>query len=346
MLNIISDSILSIKTSGPKKVVENLIKGLDKIGFPYVINKKLDSCGLLWIQDNTEALWEIKTLPKNIRILIGPNLFTVPRQIPAGLDLSRAVYIQPSNWTKNFWQHFGLNQYKIEVWPTGIDTEKFMPLSGSQNFVLVYFKDRDRDDLKYVYEILIKKGFDFNIIEYPHYKEKKYLKALRQAKYVIWLGRQESQGIALQEAMSCNVPILLCDVNRVGQVDPVLEDALVFNQEEKNYQNTTSAEYFDNRCGIKIHNLAELEKAIDFMEENFRKLEPRKYVLAHLSLEKQAQEFIDIYRKTWGDILPEKFKASWKIPAYKNATFCRKAYIKMRDIHASLKKTLSYSRKK
>ena len=59
MINIISKSYLSRNVSGPKKVVDNLIKGLNILGYPYVVNKRLDACQRLWIHDDTVALAEI-----------------------------------------------------------------------------------------------------------------------------------------------------------------------------------------------------------------------------------------------------------------------------------------------
>ena len=51
MINIISRAAVSNRASGPKKVVSNLIKGLEKIGYPYVVNARLDACKRLWIQE-------------------------------------------------------------------------------------------------------------------------------------------------------------------------------------------------------------------------------------------------------------------------------------------------------
>ena len=55
MINIISKAYLSKNATGPKKVVDNFIKGLDILGYPYVINKRLDACQRLWIHDDTAA---------------------------------------------------------------------------------------------------------------------------------------------------------------------------------------------------------------------------------------------------------------------------------------------------
>src|SRR4051812_45284441 len=98
MLNIISKSYCRRFQSGPKKVVDNLIKGLEKIGYPYVTNRRLDACARLWVHDDVAALKLVSTLPPEIKVVVGPNLVVMPRNLPPHINLSRAVYVHPSNW--------------------------------------------------------------------------------------------------------------------------------------------------------------------------------------------------------------------------------------------------------
>src|SRR6185437_7845479 len=120
MINIISKSYNRLTPSGPKKVVENLIRGLDQLNYPYVINRRLDACKRLWVHDDIDALWQLKDLSANIKAVVGPNLFVKPGQVPKNLDLSRAVLLQPSQWAADFWMHFGWNSCPVQVWATGI----------------------------------------------------------------------------------------------------------------------------------------------------------------------------------------------------------------------------------
>lgn len=298
MLNIISRSYISKNASGPKKVVDNLIKGLKLIGYPYVVNKRLDACERLWIHDDAVALARISKLDSSIKVVVGPNLYVSPRNVPHAIDLAKAVYLHPSRWVKDFWLDFGFDRCPIEVWPTGIDTDEFKTAVDDKEYVLVYFKQRSAEELNIVENALKIKNIDYKLIDYNiSYKEDEYKDLLKKARYVIWLGRQESQGIALQEALSCNVPMLVCDVSYVGQwsVDQKLKDIL--NKEESEYTNTTSAPYFDERCGIKIKDLSGIDGAIEKMEEQFGNFRPREYVLESLNLKKQATDFLLIYEK-------------------------------------------------
>jgi len=301
MINIISNSYLSRHISGPKKVARNLIKGLDLIGYPYVVNRRLDACKRLWIHDDLRALEQIHRLGPEIKIIVGPNLVVLPRHLPPDVDFSRVVYLVPSHWTKAFWEDFGLRACPIEVWPTGIDTNEFIPLQGDKAEVLVYFKQRLPDELAYAEQLLQQKRIHYRVLRYPGYSEENYKQLLSKARYMFWIGRQESQGIALQEAMSCDVPILVWDVTHMGHwLGGEREMKTLFNEAENNYANATSAEYFDETCGVKVKDRQELSDSVNRMESQWQRFRPRKYVLDHLSLDKQARDFIEFYLKHFG----------------------------------------------
>jgi len=298
MINIISRSILFKNISGPRKVVENLIKGLQKLHYPYVVNKGLDTCKRLWIQDDREALKKIANLPPEIKVIVGPNLYNLPRDMPLNLELKKAVYLQPSLWSKKCWEYFGFNQCPIEIWPVGIDTDEFKSSHQKKEFVLIYFKQRFNEELEIIKKNLLLRNINYHIINYmAGYKEEDYKYLLNKAKYIIWLGCQESQGIALQEGLAANTSFLVWDVKYMGQWGVSEKIAAIFNEEERNYQDTTSIPYFNDLCGIKIKEKEELPAAINFMEQNWSKFQSRKYILENLSLEKQAKELILLYEK-------------------------------------------------
>ncbi len=300
MINIISKAYLSKTATGPKKVVDNLIKGLDLLGYPYVVNKRLDACEMLWIHDDVDALASIGKLDDSIKIVAGPNLYVVARQIPQTIDLSKIVYLHPSEWVKDFWETFGFDRCPIEAWPAGIDTEEYKPSTREKKTVLIYFKQRSQEELMQVKKALDEKHITYQLITYGNYREEDYRKLLEETRYIVWLGRQESQGIALQEALAMNVPILVCDVNRLGHWEASPKEMAVFTEEENAFPRATSAAYFDERCGIKIKDLSMLGDAVDTMERDLGGFKPRQYILENLSLEKQARDLLAIYKKHFG----------------------------------------------
>jgi glycosyltransferase involved in cell wall biosynthesis len=147
---------------------------------------------------------------------------------------------------------------------------------------------------------LRKRGLDYKVIRYGSYTESVYKKLLSQARLVVWLGRHESQGIALEEPLACGAPVLVCDVNSVGQWVPRGKEIGLYTPQENLYGNTTAAPYFDETCGVKIKDLGDLPGALAKMENGLENFRPRQYIQDHLSLEGQAREFVEIYNQFFG----------------------------------------------
>lgn len=332
MLNIISKSVLSNYTSGPQKVVKNLIKGLDLLGYPYILNGAPDSCKRLWIHDDTSALFVLHDLDNNIKTIVGPNLFSLVRQVPNEIDFSKTVYIHPSPWARDFWVNQGFDKCPVDYWPVGIDTETHKPSLSKKDIVLIYFKSRLPEELKKIEDILKNKNINYEIIIYGKYRHSDYIKTLKAVRYIIWIGRQESQGIALEEALSMNIPILVWDVKNVGHWLASSKEMSMFNSYENSYTNTTAAYYFDDRCGLKIKELNELVKGVDLMEKTWTNFKPREYILENLNLKKQAEEFLNLYKKYYGltieDGLKEKKLNNKK---WKNSKVFFLLYIRFKD---------------
>ena len=125
-----------------------------------------------------------------------------------------------------------------------------------------------------------------------------YVNRLRNTKYIIWLGCSESQGLALEEALSMNVPVLVWDVLRFGHSDFLSQKR--YTKDELDYPNVTSAYYFDDRCGIKVKDKECIKKFIAKMEATWYHLNPREYVIENLNLEKQGKELIELFNKHYG----------------------------------------------
>ncbi len=338
MLNIISRSIVEGGINGPQKVVSNLIKGLDILNYPYCINKALDATSQLWIHDDLVALKEASK--KKLKAIVGPNLYILPRNIPDDLNMSSYVLIHPSKWAAEFWKDFGFNRCQLDFWPAGIDTGEYSPSKKTRDKVLIYFKQRYEEELLKIENVLKNKNIKYSVIKYGSYIESDYKKMLSESKYVIWLGRHETQGIALENALSTNTPIILCEVKFLGQWVPTQKESSFFTKEENEYKNVSVAPYFSDECGIKIDNLDKIKEIIDYMENNFLKFSPRKYVIENLSLEKQAKDFINLYEKHFSikfeDGKKEKIlnKSNWI-----NARFSHIIYFKIKKITKFILKT-------
>ena len=157
----------------------------------------------------------------NIKFIFGPHFSVFPDIKVEFIKRNNAVYIQPSEWSKNVWKSFYLcNNLNLEVLPFGVDTSKFKNEKELKyrDKVFIYNKRRDPNELEYLEKFLKYKNINYKIFSYDNkYDENEYLTFLKDAKYGIWLGCHESQGFALEEALSCNVPLLVWNVKTMDQ---------------------------------------------------------------------------------------------------------------------------------
>lgn len=294
MLNIISRAIVTKRTRGPRKVVSNLILGLEELGYPYVVNADLKATDTLWIHDDPAALAEAVKLPSPACIIAGPNIFTLTTQIPKDTNLERVIWLHPASWVKDFWDSSGR---KIEslIWPVGIDTKTFAPIdSPEKDLVIVYNKQRSTSELDVVCEALEARKQRFTVLTYGYYQETSYRDLLKKAKAIVWVGRSESQGIALLEALSMNVPALVWDVHCFGQWTGSGHER--YTEAELAFSGATTIPYFDARCGRRFIETTDLNAALDEFLNSLPTLSPRTYIEENLSLAKQTTAFLNIYK--------------------------------------------------
>jgi glycosyltransferase involved in cell wall biosynthesis len=225
----------------------------------------------------------------------------------------------------------------MAVWPVGVDTEEFYPSSVTRNnqSVMVYHKERDLQELVYILETVHSLGLHCTLVIYDRYTELEFKEALAKTNFIIWHGPHESQGLALQEAMACNVPILVCDATSLLQAK---SSKYRFPSELAKFL-VTSIPYFDVTCGIHITELSQLANAIQEMLARRESFQPREYILKNLSLERQARAFIGLWEQwglSWDDGFRERVYSSkpFSIPVsnrFWNLAFKVKSYLETRD---------------
>lgn len=291
MINLISTQARSRDPYGPTKVFRNLVKGLDLIGYPYVVNRGLDSVERLWVHDDIRALGPASRVSADT--VIGPNLYVLPDEIPSAVDLSTMLYVHPCSWSIDVWHFLGFDRCDLAVWPVGIDVDEFRPhpRSARSQDVLVYHKDRPEEGLQQVLRSLESSGLRYRLLRYGAYVEAEYKEALSYSGLVVWHGRHESQGIAYLEALASGVPILVCDVSRLSQS---VSSAFAA---ELDAVPVTSTPYFDESCGIRTIELEGVGQLARDMLSARDRFSPRAFVETHLSLEGQARAFVDLWSR-------------------------------------------------
>jgi hypothetical protein len=201
-----------------------------------------------------------------------------------------SIYIQPSKWVVDLWKNNPLcNNTKLHSLPFGVDTDKFNNNKSifEKEKVFIYFKNRDPNDLLLIQHFLHNKNYEYKIFSYRNrYTEEDYLNYLKQSKFAIWVGGHESQGFALEEALSCNVPLLVWNVQSMKQ------------EYNSNYNDNfaTSIPYWDERCGEYFFSIYELEKTFNTFISKLETYKPREYILENLTMEICEEKFIKLIK--------------------------------------------------
>jgi len=229
----------------------------------------------------------VKQYPK-MKFIFGPHFSVFPDYKIQHIEGSNSVYIQPSQWAADVWINSGLcDNLTIKPMPFAVDTETFKeiyPLEERYK-VFIYFKQRNSEELNYITNFLISKNIEYHIFSYQdRYNQDDYIDYLHQSKYGIWLGRHESQGFALEEALSCNVPLLVWDVTSMNQ------------EVGQHYSDipATAIPYWDERCGESFYNESQIEETFTLFLSKIETYQPREYVLENLSIDICEQKLIDI----------------------------------------------------
>ena len=287
---------------GVEMVFLNLCKGLDQAGIPYEVNLPFD---LLRPDDRVGVLgrgrYSLNGYDQPNPIVAGIGLMTHPSQWPDLCDDYPVVrYLQHSEWANDMYRpYFGDDT--CEIWPVGLDTEEWCPDESTQKTVDVLIYDKihwNREDLVPRFLDPIGQKLDAldvrtKTIRYGSYTPDEYKKALQRSHSMLFLAEHESQGLACQEALSSNVPVLAWDPGQC--LDP---NRFAWGEA---HIPATSVPYWDQRCGMTFSDLDDFKQRV---EEFWRRLNegqfsPREYMLETLTLEACAKRFVDIVEEAY-----------------------------------------------
>ena len=218
--------------------------------------------------------------------IFGPHFSVFPNQLLYKINNvhKNSIYLQPSEWALNVWKKFNVESIiPLKVFYFPVNTDKFIPLENiKKEKVFIYFKRRKQEELTFLKTFLHNKNIEFKVFDYvKRYEEEDYLKYLQKSNYGIILDAHESQGFAIEEALSCNVPLLVWNVTSMNQEEGI------------NYPDipATSIPYWDDRCGEYFYKKEEFEEKYKEFVSKLDTYKPREYVLENLGLDKCAENF-------------------------------------------------------
>jgi hypothetical protein len=227
-------------------------------------------------------------VPNSIKIIYGPQFWVIPEAPIVGKyrpELEgRCVFNTLSQWVGDYYLELAKEFIMpISQFPFSVDTDKFKPLDTSKELdCIVYVKRRNNKLVYRTIQLLEKKNLKYKIFRYGSYNEEEYKWALHRSKFMISLDAHESQGFALEEAMSCNVPLLVVDAQSMYDE---MNDGVNSTYEHLKPAKllATSVPYWSGQCGIKLENDKYLSESIDYMLQHCKEFSPRDYILEILS---------------------------------------------------------------
>ena len=277
----------------------NLMKGLQKSGIPYRYNNydyiKKNTHEIACIIGKPHVLFNRKW--KN-PVILGAGIYSHPMECPDLFKIYPVVkkILVPGEWMRRMFEPFYGD--KVLAWPAGIDTDEWnnkSHISKSVDF-LIYDKIRwehseyENDLIHPIIEELNSRKLTWQIIKYGAYKPDELKEKINLAKAVIFLCEHETQGLAYQQILATNIPIMAWDRGGYWQ-DPY------YYPHKVQYSPVSSVPYWDDRCGVKFSSFKGFTEVIDSFLQNLNRFSPRSYILENLTLEKSAEQYLKIYNQ-------------------------------------------------
>ncbi len=274
-------------SSGPQKRFNNLIKTFR--GDSDFIFNKIKSNNSYIVQFDTFGQKVLKKLlsknQQDKKILIGPlyNIEYLKKLVQIVNENENIKIVTASKTAFNNLvneMNFDIDENKVVILPSGIVSKKNLSdksynQSDRKNDCIIYFKKREKIDLNTVINYLKSKNLNIKVFEYGKYKNNDLLKAASVAKFGIILGTTESQGFAIQELMSKNLPLVIFDKN--------------FNTYEGFEISGSTVPYWNEYCGIKVNDLNEFKKSYENFTEQLDKYNPVNLIRDELTYEVFSQ---------------------------------------------------------
>ncbi|HEX2095671.1 MAG TPA: hypothetical protein VHG28_24955, partial [Longimicrobiaceae bacterium] len=231
--------------------------------------------------------------------VLGPGLYDHPRLAPDLMrDPRNRFYLVSSEWMRRMFEPWYGSS--CVLWFAGIDLERWPDTRGEDKDVdvLVYDKirwDRQRYEpelLRPVLEGLAQRGLRVETVRYKLHDHRLYRELLGRSRSLLFLCEHETQGIAYQEALASNVPVLAWDNG--FWLDP---NRLHFEPEPVP---ASSIPYFSPECGERFRDAGEFDAAWERFWSRLGAYEPRRFVARELSLERSAGLYLTWYARAAG----------------------------------------------
>lgn len=278
-------------TSGPQKRMNNLLKTFRNHADVALNSYKYRNNYIVQFDSFGQEVFKniIQDKKTDTRVLIGP-LYSIEQdkminQITNNYKNVKKVVASKTAFENSFEFDNNFKSDTAVILPSGVENElkvrNNLKIKNRENKILIYYKKRSKEELKNVIDFLSNKGHDYVLFEYGNYKNKELINFAKKCMFGITVCGTESQGFAIQELMSCNLPLLVWDYNINKYEDFVLSG--------------TTVPYWDDICGMIVKNKQELYDNYDEFLNNLSKYSPASFILDKLTYEKFSDNLINSF---------------------------------------------------
>jgi hypothetical protein len=237
--------------------------------------------------------------------ILGPSLFDHPMLAPRLMEDPRfRIYLVLAQWMYDLFHP--IYGDACVRWYAGVDTDEWVDTRSYTKDVdfLVYDKIRwNREKLAIellqpILDVLARRGLRTHVIRYKYHDHKTYRRLLERSRAMIFVCEHETQGLAYQEALASNVPVLAWDNGY--WLDPL------WKQVSNAMIPASSVPFFSAECGERFADVTQLEQALDRFLNHMNSYQPRKYVLRDLSWQRSGSIYSSAYFSLMtGPFMPE-----------------------------------------
>jgi hypothetical protein len=181
--------------------------------------------------------------------------------------------IVPSDWVLQLYRDDAPELLpKIHLCPCGVDTDYWMPSPGrKRDRVVVYGKSGPEAFCEEVEQVVASLGWQLVRVRYGQYDAASYREVLESSAIGVFLSSFETQGLALAEAWSMDVPTVVWDPHGPAEWDG------------RSFQAGSSCPFLTVATGRTWRTIEELGPALRDTLQKRSEFRPREWVSLHMT---------------------------------------------------------------
>ncbi len=267
---------------GHYALVRSVVEGLRAIGADFNFNPdRLSHLAPIVYAPANEALRQAIALKRGgaVRYVVAGPVNALFADESDGILLAPEIdlVIVPSAWTLDFYQGHPSLVAKSRICPCGVDADLWKPTDrATKNAAVVYWKSGDERFCEAVEAVVARCGLEPLRIRSRHgehgiFEPSDYRDALNRSVAGVFLSTFETQGIALAEAWSMDVPAIVWDPQGPAE------------WRGRQFTSRSSAPFLTPATGVTFKAVEDLEPALRETMSRLRSFEPRAWVLEHMT---------------------------------------------------------------